>query len=200
MFPFLAELVSLFHLRQGSGKPGGVFLPSELATPCTDAIAFAHCGVLSEVRFNRVLSLERKRSERSHTPFMLVLLELSETEKPDLQPHAFVDAVMRSLTSVTRETDVTGWYQNGRVLGVVFTELGTASEMQHSASSIATKVNSALEQRVDLESSRLIKVSCHLYPEPPKAMKSAGEIDVALYPDQQQPWRPCQLLTGTGAH
>ena len=186
MLHFLTELVSLFQMPKRSAKPAGSVLPSKLEnTPrCANACAFAHCTVLAEAWFNRVLSLERKRSERSRVPFMLVLLGLDETEKLDGERHAFVHEVTRSLMLVTRETDVTGWYQNGKVLGAIFTELGQARDAQRS---IVTKINSALEQRVGLDNSRLIRVSCHLYPEPPKITKSEGAIDVALYPDQRKP-------------
>ena len=51
--------------------------------------------------------------------------------EPESQ-HASNEVVMKKLLSVlpasTRETDIVGWYRNGSVIGVIFTEIGAADD------------------------------------------------------------------------
>ncbi len=80
--------------------------------------------VLGEEAFLRVLSLERKRTERSHRPFVLMLLNCVKLVKGGEGP-VVLPRVLGVLSRSTRETDVKGWYENGCVIGVIFTEIGT---------------------------------------------------------------------------
>jgi lipopolysaccharide/colanic/teichoic acid biosynthesis glycosyltransferase len=62
--------------------------------------------------FSTLLSLERKRSERSGYPFGLALLDVSE-----------IDASSLPLSDYLRETDVMGWYREHSILGIMFNTL-----------------------------------------------------------------------------
>ena len=80
---------------------------------------------LAEDTFQKFLGLESKRSKRSLRRFALMLLE------PESH-HAANEIVMKKLLNVlpasTRETDIVGWYRNGCVIGVIFTEIGAADD------------------------------------------------------------------------
>jgi lipopolysaccharide/colanic/teichoic acid biosynthesis glycosyltransferase len=91
--------------------------------------------------------------------------------------------VVSAIASFTRETDITGWYRDGSVLGTIFTELGAASLPSASVASIASKVGSALETHVGREKSVQIDVSYHLFPEDWKGTKPSGQVDTKFYPD-----------------
>src|SRR2546428_12531042 len=67
------------------------------------------------------LCLERKRTERSRSHFVLMLLECQASNR-DV---AFAK-VLCTLSPSTRETDIRGWYKEGDVIGVIFTEIGAA--------------------------------------------------------------------------
>ncbi len=69
-------------------------------------------SVAEEALFNRLLSLECRRCERTGMPFALVLLGLNRL-KDILSPSA-MRAIASSLSAAMRETDVTGWYENAR--------------------------------------------------------------------------------------
>jgi hypothetical protein len=93
------------------------------------------CGVTIEGRsgqayneqaFGYFLEIERKRSERSNRPFLLLLVDLKkepgEPEKhlgldPDLATRLF-----SGMWACLRETDFVGWYRDGRVAGAVLTQ------------------------------------------------------------------------------
>jgi len=150
---------------------------------CTPACEISHCAVVSEQCFVRAISLERKRTERSSKPFVLVLLNLQGIDALNGDKDTYVHRVVSAIASFTRETDITGWYRDGSVLGTIFTELGVASPPSASVASIASKVSSALETHVGQEKSVRIDVSYHLFPEDWKGTKPGGQVDTKLYPD-----------------
>ena len=78
--------------------------------------------ILSQTAFHRVISIERRRTERSRKPFLLMLLDMgnhlsSETSGKN------VNKLLAALAVATRETDIPGWYENDRIVGVMFTEI-----------------------------------------------------------------------------
>lgn len=76
---------------------------------------------IAQEHFVELIHVEQKRTERSSRPFILMLLEtarlLESKSQPD--PQKIADALLR----VTRATDIKGWYRDGAVLGVIFTEV-----------------------------------------------------------------------------
>ena len=78
-------------------------------------------SLYGEDYFLKTLHLERKRSERCLRPFCLMLLDLSKcTDTPARRQT--VKKISSLLHSVTRETDIKGWYEFDSVIGVIFTE------------------------------------------------------------------------------
>ena len=78
-----------------------------------EAIPFAaNDTYCSEEYFQRMLVLERKRTERSGKPFVLILLDIGKLLKAKPQEKTFVlQKLVSVLDSATREIDVKGWYQ-----------------------------------------------------------------------------------------
>jgi exopolysaccharide biosynthesis polyprenyl glycosylphosphotransferase len=135
--------------------------------------------VLDEHHFVRMLRTERKRTERSAKPFMLMLLNGGEM----LQRSALVHEIATSVTASTRETDTLGWYTTGSVLGILFTELGT-SELD-AILKIVHKVSKSLGENLEREDATQLKVTYHIYPED-TANKGKHSTDIRLYPDLQR--------------
>src|SRR5437870_4765392 len=94
------------------------------ASRCTPGCDYGHCMLMTEVWFTRSLSLERKRTERSRKPFILLLVDIEGLGELNGNSHRFVHEVVTTLASLVRETDTTGWYRDVGVLGIIFTELG----------------------------------------------------------------------------
>src|ERR1700733_13042025 len=80
---------------------------------------------LDQELFTTMLRLERKRTERSHRRFVLMLLEARSLLRVGEEQGAF-DKVVAALSHNTRETDIKGWYKDDSVIGVIFTEVGAA--------------------------------------------------------------------------
>jgi hypothetical protein len=73
--------------------------------------------------FTRILCFERKRTDRSQRPFLLLLLELRIGLRNRQWRRRLVKNVVQSLQSCARQTDMIGWYKHNTVIGVIFTEL-----------------------------------------------------------------------------
>ena len=152
---------------------------------CAHSCNFGYCRLMAEPWFTRVLSLERKRSERSGKPFLLVLLDMQAARELNGDRDRMVHQLLTGMSGVMRETDVIGWYSKDEILGVIFTELGKAVDVPAAVSSITQRVSMAVNVRVDTDKESLIKISLHLFPENYHAKKPQAEVDESLYPAER---------------
>ena len=123
----------------------------------------AEFEILPQKLFLRRLFLERKRTERSRRRFILMLLKCGNLFKAGNHP-GVASRIAHALSDSTRETDVTGWYRHGSMLGVIFTEIGEA-DGKCVASALLTKVTNALSGSLGIEQMREIILSFHVFPE-----------------------------------
>ena len=95
-------------------------------------LAGKEVAILREEFFTYLIALERKRSDRSGKPFMLILVDIGRLSGSDLQaPNGSIKTVLSALGESVRETDTIGWYRGKNQLGVLFTEFGAAKEDFH---------------------------------------------------------------------
>ena len=136
--------------------------------------------VLSEESFHRMISLERRRSERSQRPFVLLLIE---TGHGDNQGRVLLD-VLFALQGATRETDVTGWYRANSVVGVMFTEI----DLDNNAvlSTILSRIGAILRDQLDTDQFSRIKFSFHVFPDDWDSQDSDRPSNPILYPDLEK--------------
>ncbi|MGA2403209.1 MAG: sugar transferase [Syntrophobacteraceae bacterium] len=135
-----------------------------------------------EEAFNKVLALERKRSERSKRPFMLMLLSLARVPECEIG-NGPRRKILSCLASCKRDIDVLGWYRSGSVIGIIFTEIGTSSDGTVSAC-ITDRIRSSLASNLDPGEIEKIDISFYLYPEKPGPDGSLTQM--TLYPDIKQ--------------
>ncbi len=67
---------------------------------------------LDEETFRGMIAIERKRTERSKAPFLLMLLEAVNDESAN-KNRSTLRKVISALLSSSRDTDLIGWYQEG---------------------------------------------------------------------------------------
>src|SRR5580704_16919662 len=72
--------------------------------------------LLQEESFHGMLTLERRRAERSRNSFVLMLLDAGSFVETETS-RRLMSQVVSVLLKSTRETDLVGWYKNGVVLG-----------------------------------------------------------------------------------
>ncbi len=141
---------------------------------------FSSSTILGEQSFLRMLCFERKRTERSCRRFVLMLLESASMLRAGGKhvPTEILAALARS----SRDTDIKGWYKEGSIIGVIFTELGEA-EGRSVANALMAKVSSALCATLSIEQINDIRLSFHVFPEDFSNSDSGGLANSMLYPD-----------------
>ena len=137
-------------------------------------------GFYNEDYFNRMLSLERKRTQRSKKPFMLMVIDISKLVNP--HPNLVViNSIGRVLEAGIRETDVRGWYRKGQSIGVIFTELESACAAVRDK--IFGKLLLSLAGEIDPKDLEKIDVSFHIFPEDQDKGNCSGHFNMNLYKD-----------------
>jgi lipopolysaccharide/colanic/teichoic acid biosynthesis glycosyltransferase len=156
-------------------KPGTV-------PPCETAPFFlGESDFHPELGFDRMLYLERKRTERSRRPFLLLLLDV-ESLIPDSGKEGFLRNLETALSSSVRETDIKGWYEQGKVTGIILTELTSLDEVVQEK--ILLKIQDRLVEALGPEAVEKIRVSYHAFPETHRGSGSAREwFNPPLYPE-----------------
>jgi lipopolysaccharide/colanic/teichoic acid biosynthesis glycosyltransferase len=154
---------------------------SDMVDPIFDSAVHGERDVLVEEPFRRRIAIERKRTERSREPFLLMLLEAGATQNGDGLDKT-LDGIVSAMQSSTRETDVVGWYKDRNTVGVIFTGL-VVSDKNSVLSTILGRVSTALQQEVTLERFNQITFSFHFFPDDWDGEGSGRPSDPILYPD-----------------
>jgi exopolysaccharide biosynthesis polyprenyl glycosylphosphotransferase len=138
----------------------------------------------SKPHFDLVLRLERKRTERSKIPFLLLLLDFSTFLEKNHSREA-IFKIQFTLTSCLRETDLRGWYEHNRVIGIILTEMTSLDE--EIIEVILRKIKTRLTQQLNPELAKTMKASFCVYPETTCKPPSVGTFNIDLYPDMTKP-------------
>lgn len=136
-------------------------------------------SVLAEEPFHRMIALERKRTERSGKPFLLMLLDAGHCLPSDRNGRV-LGKILSALSLSTRETDVTGWYKDHSIVGVMFTDIG-ADDRQSILGTMMSRVSETLRNNLSLEKFSQISMSMHVFPEDWDQESTHG--NPTLYPD-----------------
>jgi lipopolysaccharide/colanic/teichoic acid biosynthesis glycosyltransferase len=135
--------------------------------------------VLTENVFHSMLTLERRRAERSRKPFVLMLLDAN-------LENGAAEAILRQAVSVlvesTRETDLVGWYKHDVILGIIFSEVSVEGDLPITQT-LRTKIEAAFIKHLGRELAAKIAVSVHVFPESSDKDGSGWVADSKLYPD-----------------
>lgn len=145
-------------------------------------------GFFVEEYFSELLTYERKRTERSRRPFLLMLLDIdgfsasNNGNNGSNGKEAAIKKIASALFSSTREIDVKGWYKNGSVIGVLFTELNGIDR-----ASLREKVYSKLYSVLEMQQVRKIETTFYAFPDDENAedigKKNKDSDQSALYPE-----------------
>ena len=131
-------------------------------------------ALLPQAEFLRALCVERKRTERSGRPFLLMLFDGGELFEKD----EVAAKVAAALAEATRDIDVTGWYKDRAILAALcieITDVSTAEQV------LFVKMAGAIADRLPAKIAEKISISVHCYPEAAGGQK--GTTDFVLYPD-----------------
>lgn len=134
-----------------------------------------------ESLFKEFLCIERKRSERSGRPFVLMLIEIkrvlgSENGGDVIKKIAF------QLNMQTRETDIIGWHTHKSVIGIIFTEVGE-EEKNLKMRQITQRIQNSLFYVVQSQYFHKINLSLRWFPDESNQKDKTYEPNPLFYPD-----------------
>jgi exopolysaccharide biosynthesis polyprenyl glycosylphosphotransferase len=96
-----------------------------------------------------------------------------------------LEKLLGALSRSTRETDAKGWYKNGVVVGVIFTEIALA-DRRSVVNTLLTKIWAALGGTLTTEQINQIALSCHVFPEDWHTQGPGSSADSMIYVEQTQ--------------
>ena len=128
-----------------------------------------------------MLALERRRAERSRNSFVLMLLDSSGALAEGSDP-AFTQRLSTVVSDGVRESDLVGWYQDGAVLGIIFTELEMDGE-KPITEVLYSKIVALLHENFDVRLRSKLVVTVHVFPENWGNGRPNRVADLKLYPD-----------------
>lgn len=149
-------------------------------------------GFFRQKEFRSMISRERKRTERTGKPFLLLFLDLTAALETLVDSHEhFSDRIaihnlVQTLSEVTRDIDVRGWYEQGRVVGIVFTD--TAAEC---AEAVLEKVKGHVLEILGEQRAARIAMSYYCFPQDCSDKEgrledgNGGKAIMRFYPDPQ---------------
>lgn len=124
--------------------------------------------------FLKVLHLEQMRAERSGRRFALMLIESKDLLAP-VSGNPVLVKLRSALHGATRATDVTGWYEEGSTLGVIFTEIG-ATDVESVMKALRMKVTKVFTDSLTIEQFNQIHISFHVFP----GLQEGSEVEGSL--------------------
>jgi exopolysaccharide biosynthesis polyprenyl glycosylphosphotransferase len=154
---------------------------SNTADPLLDAVPAINRTPLDESTFRRMIAIERKRTERSKAPFVLMLLE-AISDRGQKRNSITLSRIATALLSSSRDTDLVGWYKDGAIIGTMFTGL-IVTDKRAVLDTFLTKVSAALQEELTAEEFNQVRISFHLFPDDWDHEKPGPPTNAALYPD-----------------
>jgi lipopolysaccharide/colanic/teichoic acid biosynthesis glycosyltransferase len=121
--------------------------------------------LLPEQWFSQMLSLERKRTERSRIPFLLMSMNIEGVGAHNGHRGEMADRIVNAIMPLTRETDIFGWQKSDAVLGTIFTSVGDIKDPKCIVEPIRSKILQALSQQIGSETTDALLISFQLFPE-----------------------------------
>lgn len=160
-------------------------IPKVSANPLLEPLTLGERELLGEDSFKRMIALERKRSERSHEPFLLMLVDVMENSDSPTA-HKVLDRMVSVLMNASRDTDIAGWYREGATLGVMFTELLT-NDKSLIVNTILGRVRSLVREELEGDEYDRVNISFHFFPDEWDHSDTETPTNTTLYPDLMNP-------------
>jgi exopolysaccharide biosynthesis polyprenyl glycosylphosphotransferase len=137
--------------------------------------------ILSENVFLGMLSLERKRAERSTRKFLLLLLDADDAASIEHREE-ILNGIIRATAAVRRDTDPAGWYKSNSVLGIIFTDLGELDDTA-TINKLLQRVREALSGQLTSADLQYVLITAHSFSDKSDPNASEIQADPTFYPD-----------------
>jgi exopolysaccharide biosynthesis polyprenyl glycosylphosphotransferase len=131
--------------------------------------------------FQKFLCIERKRSERSGRPFLLMLIDIKRVVDSDKGRDAF-KKIVSQLNMHARETDIIGWHSYKSVIGIIFTEVGE-KDKNFKMRQITQRIQNSLFYVVESQYFHKTNLSMRWFPDDGNQEDRTYEPNPLFYPD-----------------
>ena len=118
---------------------------------------------LDETTFQRMIAIERKRTERSKAPFILMLLE-AVSDRGQKSSSVTLRRIATALLASSRDTDLVGWYKDNAIVGTMFTGL-IVNDKRALLDTFLAKVSATLQEELTADEFNQVRISFHLFPD-----------------------------------
>jgi exopolysaccharide biosynthesis polyprenyl glycosylphosphotransferase len=149
--------------------------------PMAHDISLKKYGFYGEEEFIGMLSRERYRSQRTNTPFILMLIDTKRILHFK-SARANISTIASLIKNYTRESDIRGWYRNNQTLGIIFVGI-EEKDIPLAMDVIAGKMKQKLASSLEMETVGMIGMSFHIFPEKYDVGRPDDSLEPELYPD-----------------
>lgn len=140
-------------------------------------------AMLSKSQFSAALRRERRRTERSERPFLLMFADLGTLAARN-NGRDYPEYLAFALARAARETDIVGWHRQNEVLGVIFTELGT-NDKSAILACLKQKVTAVINECLEVQDAREVSLSFQFFPEDSSGKEEAISLNAELYSEHR---------------
>jgi lipopolysaccharide/colanic/teichoic acid biosynthesis glycosyltransferase len=155
--------------------------PSISLDPLLESAPVVNRTLLDETTFQRMIAIERKRTERSKAPFVLMLLE-AVSDRGRKGSSITLRRIATALLASSRDTDLVGWYKDDAIVGTMFTGL-IVNDKRGLLDTFLAKVSATLQEELTADEFNQVRISFHLFPDDWDHEKPGRPTNAALYPD-----------------
>jgi lipopolysaccharide/colanic/teichoic acid biosynthesis glycosyltransferase len=156
--------------------------PGNLEDPLLESRLNADRVPLDEATFTQALAIERKRTERTRSPFLLMLLEVEGDGDNHKRSAAPLITTSSALMTFIRDTDLIGWYKDRQILGVIYTGLD-AGDKRTIFNTFWNKLYTVLRAELPEDLFNRIRISFHIFPDDWENGRPGNPSNATLYPD-----------------
>jgi hypothetical protein len=125
--------------------------------------------VYNEEAFRYFLADEHKRTQASGRPFLVLLVDLQDCRTLPLD-EKLARTLFSRLSLCLRETDIVGWYREGRIAGAVLTHLSDAT-LPAVPSQVRDRVDELVRGALPTDLSNCLRVRVFQVPSVPDSQK-----------------------------
>lgn len=131
-------------------------------------------------QFHHLLHLEKKRTDRSQKPFILLLFDVSVLIDENLEEE-ILENIKNALSSSLRESDLSGWFEFNKTIGVICADITVINAK--TIERIISKIHSRFCEKLNQEVVQKINLTFHTYPDNINTFSINYPFNVSRYPD-----------------
>ena len=113
-------------------------------------------------QFHHLLHLEKKRTDRSQKPFILLLFEVSALIDDHFE-EGILENIQFALSSSLRESDLYGWFEYNKTIGVICADITVINAK--TIERIISKIHSRFCDKLNREMVQKVSLTFHTYPD-----------------------------------